>query len=169
MDKPIYLINIVNEKSIDFDIYFDTYFRQQTDKNQYHNDFINSIIKILKEIFYLPFKSKKLVVDKLIYKKGNFPFSNDFDAFLSTSSLSYEQILSYFNEKLKMDDVTPLSNQNDQRVIINNIIFLLKNHNILNWNTSGSKGQNLDDEKSQGVRHNHGKPETDAKSLNFIL
>ena len=166
MDKPIYLIDIVNENSIDFGLYFDTYFRQQTDKNQDHNDFINSIIKILKEIFYLPFKSKKLVVDNIKDKAGNFPFANDFDAFLSTPSLSYEQILSYFNGKLKMDDITPLSNHSDQRVIINKIIFLLKNH-ISNWNTSGSKGQNLGDKKSQGVRHNHGKPETDAQSPNL--
>ena len=158
MDKQIFLNDI--EKANDLDDFFDTYFRQQTDKNQYHNDFINSIIKILNEIYLISPKSKKQLVEKIKYKTGNFELSNNFDKnFNNTLNVSYEQILYYFNEKLLIND-TPKCDHADQRVIINNIIFYLGGR-ILKWNTSNSNKTNLNNIKSQTTNQKNEKLETD--------
>lgn len=161
MDKKILLNDI--EKSNDLDAFFDTYFRQQTDKNKYHNDFINSIIKIFSEIYLLPLKSKKLILEKIKYKTGNFEFSNNFDTHFDNPHnapiVSYEQILSYFKDKILINDI-PKCDHADQRIIINNIIYFL-GERILKWNTSVPKNQNLHDRKPQATKHNYVKPEAD--------
>jgi|688.fasta_scaffold69487_2 hypothetical protein len=162
MDKQIRLIETVNESSDSFVDSLEYYFCQQTNKNLYQNDFIDSIIKILEEVYKLPQRSKILLLNKMCFKKGNFEFFNDFDKYLVPSILSYEQCCSYLSDK-KISANKTNSNHADQRVIINNIIVLLKSR-ILKWNTSGSKSQNLDNKKSLGVRHNHGKSETDPQS-----
>ena len=164
MDKQIRLIETVNESSDSFVDSLEYYFSQQTNKNQYQNDFIDSIIKILEEVYKLPQRSRILLLNKISFKKGNFEFFNDFDKYLVPSILSYEQCCSYLSDKKILDNKTN-SNHADQRVIINNIIVLLKSR-ILNWKAFGPKSPNSDD-KSQGVRHNHGKPETDAQSQNL--